>query len=297
MSGTALQRAQIILAIGVGVGLLLGVAGAVLNMVWLTHAALWFLAAIGFFLMFAIGFTIRPGQAPWTIVGAIAVAVLLLFGIFGVGSRLLMLAGALALASGMIYRMLWQRKLQLRDDRINALPNWERDELGERLAAQLDASFTRRPQPAFDVTGEVDPSEVRGAEARLLLALCRPLPGATVIERLPYRDDEVSISAGDGGGYASVALYGSRVAVVHTQWPAGVVVDKQELPAGVTVREFLLRSGDELDDAPEDAPTIVTPTEPHELAMFVAGGAPANGDALHGKAADLHDRVLSRLLR
>nr|WP_240393890.1 hypothetical protein [Corynebacterium lactis] len=66
----------------------------------------------------------------------------------------------------------------------------------------------------------------------------------------------------------------------------------QALPEGAKVRVFELAEG---LDAAAPGRTAITLTEPHDLASFLGGGAPANGDALHGRAAHLHHKILVSL--
>ncbi|WP_224786567.1 hypothetical protein [Corynebacterium amycolatum] len=39
----------------------------------------------------------------------------------------------------------------------------------------------------------------------------------------------------------------------------------------------------------------MTSAEPHELALFLGGGAPANGDSINGRAAHIHHKILVSL--
>ncbi|MFC3848681.1 hypothetical protein ACFORJ_00660 [Corynebacterium hansenii] len=214
------------------------------------------------------------------------------------------LAGlAAGLVGGAAVRVSWDRRQAERERRLAALPDWARDELGA-AADDLDPEFRRDPGPAV-VGSHSDPA------VRLLAAVCRPLPGATVL-----------------AGEPAVAVNGSRVAVVA--W--GPRLDRADqapplprLPEGATARVFVLREGTELGDgtelggatelgdgpapAPSAAPgetgrtgeggtagaVEIIATEPQELAAHLGAGTPPDGDARHGIAADLHARVLRAL--
>lgn len=154
------------------------------------------------------------------------------------------------LVAGGVGKLLLERTARIREKRIDALPDWNRDELGE-AAEHLSADFTRTQ--VSRVIGSREDSVVD-----LLDAVCRPLPGATVLAQEP-----------------AVAIYGSRVAVVGE-------AELPPLPRGVTVQEFTFD------------PLEVHSTA-HDLAVHLSAGAPANGDALSGKAAHLHHLTLQAL--
>lgn len=237
----------------------------------------------------------------WALLGALAVGVpgawAMWSGLSGPGAAgasvmlgLLLVGLAAGLVGGVAVRASWDRRQADRERRLAALPDWARDELG-RVADRLDPSFRRTPGPAV-VGAHSDPA------VRLLAAVCRPLPGATVL-----------------AGEPAIAVNGSRVAVVA--W--GPRLDRADeapplppLPAGATARVFVLREGTELadelgplDDGPapaapgavDDSGAVVeiVATEPQELAAHLGAGTPPDGDALHGIAADLHARVLAAL--
>lgn len=197
---------------------------------------------------------------------------------------------AVGLVGGVAVRASWDRRQADRERRLAALPDWARDELGP-VADRLDPHFTRHPGPAV-VGSHSDPA------VRLLAAVCRPLPGSTVL-----------------AGEPAIAVNGSRVAVVA--W--GPRMDRADqapplppLPEGATARVFVLREGTELapslDDGPAPASSAapgttaghagaieIIATEPQELAAHLGAGTPPDGDACHGIAADLHARVLDAL--
>lgn len=231
------------------------------------------------------------------------------------GGSLLVIAAGLAV--GAFVRWQWDRTQERREARLAALPNWERDELGD-VADRLDPEFGRKPGPPII-------GDYAGPAVRLLAAVCRPLHGSTVL-----------------AGSPAVAVNGSRVAVLLTGVEladAGSVPPLPRLPAGARARVFVLREGTELDAAvlsdaatsgapepsgdrepsgapePSDDPatrgdraelpalrgtgrggvTEVVASEPQELAAYLGAGTPPDGDATDGIAADLHSRVLRAL--
>ncbi|MFD5867447.1 hypothetical protein ACFWGD_02375 [Corynebacterium sp. NPDC060344] len=194
----------------------------------------------------------------------------------------LLLGLAAGLVGGVAVRASWDRRQADRDRRLAALPDWARDELGD-AADRLDPDFRRDPGPAI-ASNHSDPA------VRLLAAVCRPLPGSTIL-----------------AGEPAVAVNGSRVAVVA--W--GPRLDRADaapplppLPEGATARVFVLREGTELESLDDDPAREfggdtegidIIATEPQELAAHLGAGTPPDGDACHGIAADLHARVLDAL--
>lgn len=154
------------------------------------------------------------------------------------------------LVAGGVGKLLLERTARIREKRIEALPDWNRDELGA-AAEHLSADFTRTQ--GSRIIGSRQDSVVDQLDA-----VCRPLPGATVLAQEP-----------------AIAVYGSRVAVVGDG-------ELPPLPRGVTVQTFTFD------------PVEVQATA-HDLAVHLSAGAPANGDALSGKAAHLHHLTLEAL--
>ncbi|WP_295625022.1 hypothetical protein [uncultured Corynebacterium sp.] len=218
-------------------------------------------------------------MGPWSLAAAAAVGALGAWastrdsGAVALLVGLPLLALAVGMVAGVVARLAWDRRQANRDRRLAALPDWERDELGV-VADGLDPAFRRSPAP--DVVGSrSDPA------VRLARAVCRPLPGATVL-----------------AGEPTIAVNGSRVAVVARGERMDRMADAPPLPplpAGVTARVFVLREGTELGSLGPDGPIELVATEPHDLAAHLAAGTPPDGDALHGVAADLHARVLAAL--
>lgn len=230
---------------------------------------------------YAFGFVLPPRAMPFGVVGvlvAVGGAVVVTRGWLIVSA----LSIAVGLAGGMIARLLLEHRSRVQRDRLAALPLWERDELGE-TAATLRPAYRRN----------VDPTDVSlpHVTAKIVAAVCRPLPGSTVI----VSTNELR---------PVIAVYGSRVAVVYgpgagsvtpressvSEAPENIIA--QSLPEGAKYRVFEVDGG---LDAPSTGRIAVSVTEPHELAAFLGGGAPANGDAIVGRAAHIHQRVLVSL--
>ncbi|OFU52124.1 hypothetical protein [Corynebacterium sp. HMSC11E11] len=260
-------------------------------------------AAVIVLLAWCVSWGIFAGVAAgkWALIGAVAAAAQGTWAVAAgssaqgeVGALVMIGVPVLGLAVGMVggaaVRGSWDRRQTERERRLAALPDWARDELGA-AADGLDPNATRPPGPAV-IGSHSDPA------VRLLAAVCRPLPGSTVL-----------------AGEPAIAVNGSRVAVVA--W--GPRLDRAvqapplpPLPAGVGARVFVVREGTELasslDDAPASTPsaapagsavlsgaTEIVATEPQELAAHLGAGTPPDGDACHGIAADLHARVLDAL--
>ena len=198
----------------------------------------------------------------------------------------------------MIARLLLERKNRDQQARIDALPMWERDELG-------DVAETLRPAYRRDI--DPTPVQLPHATAKIVAAVCKPLAGSTVI----VSTNELR---------PVIAVYGSRVAVVYGPG-AGVVEEEsgngevtdnageeralgssasetpeeiiaQTLPEGAKTLVFEVADGLK---RPAEGRIGVTSAEPHELALFLGGGAPANGDAINGRAAHIHHKILVSL--
>lgn len=260
-------------------------------------------AAVIVLLAWCVSWGIFAGVAAgkWALVGAAAAAAQGTWAVAagssaqgGAGALVMIGVPVLGLAVGMVggaaVRGSWDRRQAERERRLAALPDWARDELGA-AADGLDPNATRPPGPAV-IGSHSDPA------VRLLAAVCRPLPGSTVL-----------------AGEPAIAVNGSRVAVVA--W--GPRLDRAvqapplpPLPPGVGARVFVVREGTELASSLDDAPpstastapggsavlagaTEIVATEPQELAAHLGAGTPPDGDACHGIAADLHARVLDAL--
>lgn len=260
------------------IALVVGVAAAILG--WPLVA--W--TAVIVLLAWAVSWGVFAGVAAgkWALLGALAAGVpgawVMWSGLSGPGAAgasvmlgLLLIGLAAGLVGGVAVRASWDRRQADLERRLAGLPDWARDELGP-VADRLAPSFRRAPGPAV-VGAHSDPA------VRLLAAVCRPLPGATVL-----------------AGEPAIAVNGSRVAVVA--W--GPRLDRADeapplppLPAGATARVFVLREGTELEAG--SGATEIIATEPQELAAHLGAGTPPDGDACHGIAADLHARVLAAL--
>lgn len=197
-------------------------------------------------------------------------------------------AGSIA---GAAARHSWDRASRARQRRLDHLPDWARDELGD-TAAGYDPATVRDDTALHPPAGS-------GACAGLLDAVCRPLPGADVPDPAHLR----FLHAAPG---AAAAIHGTRLAVLVV--PAGdesVIPAPPPLPAGARVGLFVLDDASAVQDPralidahPAWGPmTAVTPADPADLAAFLLGGAPADGDARHGIAADVHARIRAALLR
>lgn len=252
----------------------------------------WILAVASFF-----GFVLPPRAMP---IGAVGVVIAAVVALIAPNRLVLVIAVAIAvgLGGGMIARLLLERKNRDQQARIDALPMWERDELG-------DVAETLRPAYRRDI----DPTPVQRphATAKIVAAVCKPLAGSTVI----VSTNELR---------PVIAVYGSRVAVVYGPG-AGVVEEEsgngevtdnageeralgssasetpeeiiaQTLPEGAKTLVFEVADGLK---RPAEGRIGVTSAEPHELALFLGGGAPANGDAINGRAAHIHHKILVSL--
>ncbi|WP_262713016.1 hypothetical protein [Corynebacterium amycolatum] len=252
----------------------------------------WILAVASFF-----GFVLPPRAMP---IGAVGVAIAAVVALIAPNRLVLVIAVAIAvgLGGGMIARLLLERKNRDQQARIDALPMWERDELG-------DVAETLRPAYRRDI--DPTPVQLPHATAKIVAAVCKPLAGSTVI----VSTNELR---------PVIAVYGSRVAVVYGPG-AGVVEEEggdgeatdsageerelgssasetpeaiiaQTLPEGVKTLVFEVADGLK---RPAEGRIGVTSAEPHELALFLGGGAPANGDAINGRAAHIHHKILVSL--
>lgn len=252
----------------------------------------WILAVASFF-----GFVLPPRAMP---IGAVGVAIAAIVALIAPNRLVLVLAVAIAvgLGGGMIARLLLERKNRNQQARIDALPMWERDELG-------DVAETLRPAYRRDI--DPTPVQLPHATAKIVAAVCKPLAGSTVI----VSTNELR---------PVIAIYGSRVAVVYGPG-AGVVEEgggNGDATDSAVEERALGASASETPEAiiaqtlPEGAKTLVfevadglkrpaegrigvTSAEPHELALFLGGGAPANGDAINGRAAHIHHKILVSL--
>ena len=252
----------------------------------------WILAVASFF-----GFVLPPRAMP---IGAVGVAIAAVVALIAPNRLVLVIAVAIAvgLGGGMIARLLLERKNRDQQARIDALPMWERDELG-------DVAETLRPAYRRDI--DPTPVQLPHATAKIVAAVCKPLAGSTVI----VSTNELR---------PVIAVYGSRVAVVYG--PGAGVVEEEggdgEATDSAGEARALGSSASETPEAiiaqtlPEGAKTLVfevadglkrpaegrigvTSAEPHELALFLGGGAPANGDAINGRAAHIHHKILVSL--
>lgn len=252
----------------------------------------WILAVASFF-----GFVLPPRAMP---IGAVGVVIAAVVALIAPNRLVLVIAVAIAvgLGGGMIARLLLERKNRDQQARIDALPMWERDELG-------DVAETLRPAYRRDI--DPTPVQLPHATAKIVAAVCKPLAGSTVI----VSTNELR---------PVIAVYGSRVAVVYGPG-AGVVEEEsgngevtdnageerapgssasetpeeiiaQTLPEGAKTLVFEVADGLK---RPAEGRIGVTSAEPHELALFLGGGAPANGDAINGRAAHIHHKILVSL--
>ena len=252
----------------------------------------WILAVASFF-----GFVLPPRAMP---IGAVGVVIAAVVALIAPNRLVLVIAVAIAvgLGGGMIARLLLERKNRDQQARIDALPMWERDELG-------DVAETLRPAYRRDI--DPTPVQLPHATAKIVAAVCKPLAGSTVI----VSTNELR---------PVIAVYGSRVAVVYG--PGAGVVEEEggngEATDSAGEERALRSSASETPEAiiaqtlPEGAKTLVfevadglkrpaegrigvTSAEPHELALFLGGGTPANGDAINGRAAHIHHKILVSL--
>lgn len=282
---------SLIIAVSVlGLGFVLAVP--VVFYVGFALLSAWILAVASFF-----GFVLPPRAMP---IGAVGVAIAAVVALIAPNRLVLVIAVAIAvgLGGGMIARLLLERKNRDQQARIDALPMWERDELG-------DVAETLRPAYRRDI--DPTPVQLPHATAKIVAAVCKPLAGSTVI----VSTNELR---------PVIAVYGSRVAVVYGPG-AGVVEEERgngEVTDNAGEERALGSSASETPEEiiaqtlPEGAKTLVfevadglkrpaegrigvTSAEPHELALFLGGGAPANGDAINGRAAHIHHKILVSL--
>lgn len=282
---------SLIIAVSVlGLGFVLAVP--VVFYVGFALLSAWILAVASFF-----GFVLPPRAMP---IGAVGVAIAAVVALIAPNRLVLVIAVAIAvgLGGGMIARLLLERKNRDQQARIDALPMWERDELG-------DVAETLRPAYRRDI--DPTPVQLPHATAKIVAAVCKPLAGSTVI----VSTNELR---------PVIAVYGSRVAVIYG--PGAGVVEEEggngEATDSAGEERALRSSASETPEAiiaqtlPEGAKTLVfevadglkrpaegrigvTSAEPHELALFLGGGAPANGDAINGRAAHIHHKILVSL--
>lgn len=282
---------SLIIAVSVlGLGFVLAVP--VVFYVGFALLSAWILAVASFF-----GFVLPPRAMP---IGAVGVVIAAVVALIAPNRLVLVIAVAIAvgLGGGMIARLLLERKNRDQQARIDALPMWERDELG-------DVAETLRPAYRRDI--DPTPVQLPHATAKIVAAVCKPLAGSTVI----VSTNELR---------PVIAVYGSRVAVVYG--PGAGVVEEDggngEATDSAGEERALGSSASETPEAiiaqtlPEGAKTLVfevadglkrpaegrigvTSAEPHELALFLGGGAPANGDAINGRAAHIHHKILVSL--
>ncbi|MFW2211318.1 hypothetical protein ACN4EI_08615 [Corynebacterium amycolatum] len=282
---------SLIIAVSVlGLGFVLAVP--VVFYVGFALLSAWILAVASFF-----GFVLPPRAMP---IGAVGVVIAAVVALIAPNRLVLVIAVAIAvgLGGGMIARLLLERKNRDQQARIDALPMWERDELG-------DVAETLRPAYRRDI--DATPVQLPHATAKIVAAVCKPLAGSTVI----VSTNELR---------PVIAVYGSRVAVVYGPG-AGVVEEEsgngevtdnageeralgssasetpeeiiaQTLPEGAKTLVFEVADGLK---RPAEGRIGVTSAEPHELALFLGGGAPANGDAINGRAAHIHHKILVSL--
>lgn len=282
---------SLIIAVSVlGLGFVLALP--VVFYVGFTLLSAWILAVASFF-----GFVLPPRAMP---IGAVGVVIAAVVALIAPNRLVLVIAVAIAvgLGGGMIARLLLERKNRDQQARIDALPMWERDELG-------DVAETLRPAYRRDI--DPTPVQLPHATAKIVAAVCKPLAGSTVI----VSTNELR---------PVIAVYGSRVAVVYGPG-AGVVEEEsgngevtdnageeralgssasetpeeiiaQTLPEGAKTLVFEVADGLK---RPAEGRVGVTSAEPHELALFLGGGAPANGDAINGRAAHIHHKILVSL--
>ena len=283
--------ASLIIAVSVlGLGFVLALP--VVFYVGFALLSAWILAVASFF-----GFVLPPRAMP---IGAVGVVIAAVVALIAPNRLVLVIAVAIAvgLGGGMIARLLLERKNRDQQARIDALPMWERDELG-------DVAETLRPAYRRDI--DPTPVQLPHATAKIVAAVCKPLAGSTVI----VSTNELR---------PVIAVYGSRVAVVYGPG-AGVVEEEsgngevtdnageeralgssasetpeeiiaQTLPEGAKTLVFEVADGLK---RPTEGRVGVTSAEPHELALFLGGGAPANGDAINGRAAHIHHKILVSL--
>lgn len=245
----------------------------------------WTVAAVG-----ASGFTLPPRAMPIGLVGVL-VAAAAAYLATGFVFTSLAASVAVGLAAGIATRAVVERRTRRQESRIDALPLWERDELGD-LARTLRPAYRRDVDPT--------PTPTPHATAKIVAAVAKPLAGSTVIVStnearpvLAVYGSRVAVVYGPGAGAAHGAEGASASDGAHAA--TGVSAEEilgQVLPEGAKMRAFELAEG--LEEAAPGRSSISL-TEPHDLAAFLGGGAPANGDAVSGCAAHIHHKILVSL--
>lgn len=252
----------------------------------------WILAVASFF-----GFVLPPRAMP---MGAVGVVIAAVVAVIAPNRLVLVLAVAIAvgLGGGMIARLLLERKNRDQQARIDALPMWERDELG-------DVAETLRPAYRRDI--DPTPVQLPHATAKIVAAVCKPLAGSTVIVStnklrpvIAVYGSRVAVVYGLGagvlaeeagqGGAADAAMGERALGSSASETPEAIIA--QTLPDGAKTLVFEVADGLK---RPAEGRIGVTSAEPHELALFLGGGAPANGDAINGRAAHIHHKILVSL--
>lgn len=210
----------------------------------------WILAVASFF-----GFVLPPRAMP---IGAVGVAIAAVVALIAPNRLVLVIAVAIAvgLGGGMIARLLLERKNRDQQARIDALPMWERDELG-------DVAETLRPAYRRDI--DPTPVQLPHATAKIVAAVCKPLAGSTVI----VSTNELR---------PVIAVYGSRVAVVYG--PGAGVVEEESGNGEVTDNAGAERAlGSSASETPEEIIAQTLPEGAKTLVFEVADGlkGPAEG--------------------
>lgn len=262
-------------------------AGVALNNGTVINAGLVVLAVWLAAVFFLVGFVLPPGVVA---IGGVVVGLIALIALFTSASLFIAICGglvAVGLLLGIAVRLVFDAKQRRRQARLDALPTWEVTELGE-VAKDLREGYIR-PE-------ETKPVVLKSATAKIAGAVARPLRGSTVIES-------------SNTSRPVIVVYGSRVALVYGPG-AGVVtaaaddesreaessnlaeVVATSLPDGARSEVFEISEGLEPS---EPGRIAITSAEPHELALFLGQGAPANKDALVGMAAHIHHKNLVSL--
>ena len=149
-------------------------------------------------------------------------------------------------------------------------------------AQVLVPAYRREPRP--------QPVAEPHVTAKIVAAETAPLPGATVIVST---NSARPASAVYGSRVAGSRLPGAGVGVAPADTSELVeTIVEHSLPQGARYQVFELEEG--LAE-PAAGRVSFTLAQPHELAAFLGGGAPANGDALFGRAAHLHHKTLVTL--
>nr|WP_240393889.1 hypothetical protein [Corynebacterium lactis] len=140
----------------------------------------------------AMGYVLPPRAMP---IGLVGVVVFGGVAFLATSFVLAALSGAVAvgLAVGVASRAVMERRARRQESRLDALPLWERDELGE---------VARTLRPAYRRRDDVAEPALPHPTAKMVAALAKPLAGSTVI-----------VSTNDRRPV--LAVYGSRVAVVY----------------------------------------------------------------------------------